>query len=245
MDPPEHWADLCLEQSTYIPTDDGENGTHTSVFLDDDWLTPDELEIKGRSTTGQDTIRATFEEETRPTGSNLAPPATMASKNASTEHTDVPDLIAEPAATQQREQRSSRREPSVSQRTQRETSMHQRESLSTAPAPSAVPSLQESTGLSSPSPFRRSARSNKGSLQTTKFMDEVYLNSLHCFADPDSYQAQLAYLAEVLTCSDSGVINIVDPRVYAVKVRGGNADNPTYQQAINGADSAEYLKLTP
>ena len=73
-------------------------------------------------------------------------------------------------------------------------------------------------------------------------MDDVYLNSLHCFADPDSYQAQLAYLAEVLTCSDSGFINIVDPRVYAVKVRGGNADNPTYQQAINGADSAEYLK---
>jgi hypothetical protein len=65
---------------------------------------------------------------------------------------------------------------------------------------------------------------------------------LYCFADPGCYQAQLAYLAEVLTCSDSGVINIVDPMVYAIKVRGGDADNPTYQQAIIGADSAEYLK---
>jgi hypothetical protein len=73
-------------------------------------------------------------------------------------------------------------------------------------------------------------------------MDEVYLNSLHCFANPGSYHAQLAYLAEVLTCPDSGVVNIIDPREYAAKVRGGDADNPTHQQAINGSDSAEYLK---
>ena len=131
---------------------------------------------------------------------NSVPPATTASKNASTEHNDVPDLIAEPAATQQREQPRS---------SQRETSAHQRESVSTAKAPSAAPTSQESTGLSSSSPFRRLARLNKGVLQTKRFMDEVYLNSLYCFADPGSYQAQLAYLAEVLTCSDSGVINML------------------------------------
>jgi hypothetical protein len=65
---------------------------------------------------------------------------------------------------------------------------------------------------------------------------------LHCFADPESHQAQLAYLAEVLTCSDSGMVNIVDPSVYSAKVCGGDTDNPTYQQAINGSDSADYLK---
>jgi hypothetical protein len=30
--------------------------------------------------------------------------------------------------------------------------------------------------------------------------------------------------------------------VYAAKVHGGNADNPTFQQAMNGPDSVEYLK---
>lgn len=73
-------------------------------------------------------------------------------------------------------------------------------------------------------------------------MDEVYLNSLDCFANPGAHQAQLAYLAEMLTCPDSGIINIDDPRVYAAKVHGGNADNPTFQQAMNGPDSVEYLK---
>jgi hypothetical protein len=32
LDPPEHWADLCLEQTTYIPTDDTENGALRRFF---------------------------------------------------------------------------------------------------------------------------------------------------------------------------------------------------------------------
>jgi hypothetical protein len=36
----------------------------------------------------------------------------------------------------------------------------------------------EVAGLSSPSPYRRSTRTNKGTFPKTRFMDEVYLNSL-------------------------------------------------------------------
>ena len=34
--PPGHWDDLCLENSTYIPTDMPQTTNH---YLHDDWLT--------------------------------------------------------------------------------------------------------------------------------------------------------------------------------------------------------------
>ena len=136
LDPPEHWADLCLKQTTYIQTDDTENGAPTSVFLDDDWLTPEELEVKQRSTT-QDTICATFADEPPDTGTTSA--------QSTTQHTstdDVPDLVSETTTTQQREpsMRAVQREPSVPQHNiNREPSTTQRDSTLTAPPAAAVP----------------------------------------------------------------------------------------------------------
>ena len=51
----------------------------------------------------------------------------------------------------------------------------------------------------------------------------------------------MAYLAEVFTCPDTGVMDISDPRAYAAKQRGGDADNPTFQQAMNGPAVEEYI----
>lgn len=65
---------------------------------------------------------------------------------------------------------------------------------------------------------------------------------MHPVSDSGAHQAQLAYLADLLTCQDSGVVDIVDPRVYATKVRCKDADTPTYQQAMNGPDATEYLQ---
>jgi hypothetical protein len=62
IDPPEHWAELCLENSTFIPTDPGEDGAPTAVFLDDDWLTPDEREFKTRALTRNEAIQTTYEQ---------------------------------------------------------------------------------------------------------------------------------------------------------------------------------------
>jgi hypothetical protein len=164
-DPPEHWADLCLEQSTYIPTDDGEHGAPTSAFLlDDNWLTPEELEVKGRSTTRQNAIRATFDEEMLPNGTNAVQPAVNAPRHEPAD--DAPDLVSKSVTTQQREQalRPSHGEPLVQQQAQRKSSAPQREFVSTTSASSGLStSRAEPSGLSSsPSPFRRSARSNKG-----------------------------------------------------------------------------------
>ena len=45
----------------YVYPDLGEDGTPTAVFLDDDWLTPDEREFKTRALTRQDAIRTTYD----------------------------------------------------------------------------------------------------------------------------------------------------------------------------------------
>jgi Reverse transcriptase (RNA-dependent DNA polymerase) len=60
--------------------------------------------------------------------------------------------------------------------------------------------------------------------------------------DSESHQVQLAYLSELLTCMDTGMVDICDPRVYSAKANRADADNPIYQQAMNGSDAGEYIK---
>ena len=58
----------------------------------------------------------------------------------------------------------------------------------------------------------------------------------------NAYESQLAYTAELLTCHDTGISNITDPRVYAAKLRGNDPDSPTFHQALNGENAEEYIK---
>ena len=241
-----------MENTTYIPTDPtdvGANGDPTAVFLDDDWLTPEEIDHKVRSGHRQDTIRDTFEPVSAPTLPS-APTRGPSSVTAD----DVPDLIVEPSnqreqRANQREQQSHQREQRANQRDLRATADNQREQViappaAAAPPPAPLPLSAASTVppvWTSPIGVRRSTRSTKGVFQNPRYIDEVYLNALHTVSDIETHQAQLAYLADLLTCQDSGFVDIGDPRVYATKVRGKDADSPTYQQAMNGPDAAQYL----
>ena len=238
VDPSDHWAELCLKNATYNPTDPtdvGANGDSTAMFLDNDWLTPEELEVKVRSGHRQAAFRDTFEPAAAPT----LPSASVPIATPSLPTDDVPDLIAEPPIVHAR----------VTQREQREQCVSQREQ-STAPLPTTASSPREPLPssnavpppLSCPVGVRRSSRSTKGVFKNPRYIDGVYLNSLHTVSDPGAHQAQLAYLAELLTCQDSGILDITDPRIYATKVRSKDADTPTYQQAMNGPDAAEYLQ---
>ena len=56
-EPPEHWEALCLENSTYIPTDISENSV---LYLEDNWLTPPELAQKQHNTNCTNRIHKTF-----------------------------------------------------------------------------------------------------------------------------------------------------------------------------------------
>jgi hypothetical protein len=240
IDPPEHWAELCLENTTFIPTEVDET-TPTNLFLDDDWLTPDEREFKIRAMTRQDAIRTTFEapKSSSSTGALLttAPvPSVAASTLPSGGSLSLGDLQS--VAPAQRESISSEQRESASRASKnvhwKTDSVIQRE-----PPSSLTPTLT----ITSPPPsgVRRSTRSTKG-VHSTRYIDEVHLNPIGSFLDPDAHQSQLAYLAELLTCPDSGILDIMDPRVYAAKVRGNDADNPTFQQAMNGPDADEYIK---
>ena len=90
--------------------------------------------------------------------------------------------------------------------------------------------------------LRRSARATKGAFHQTRYIDEAYLSTVLFPFDSDRNASQLAYLAELFTCSDTGIVNITDPRVYAAKVVGSNTDMPTFQQAMNGPEAGEYIK---
>jgi hypothetical protein len=48
-------------------------------------------------------------------------------------------------------------------------------------------------------------------------------------------------MAELLTCPDTGNMDVIDPRVYAAKMNKNNADMPSFQQTMNGPDTTEYL----
>ena len=240
IDPPEHWADLCLEDSTFIPTDGNPDDGGAPVFLDDDWLTPDEREFKARALTRQDTIRATFEPAVTQTGPVQVPKAKQsASTSAST--TESGSLVSASTPTVDPVVPTSSAESTATVSTiERELSSLQ----ITAPATIAPSTAPARSTILSPvgAGVRRSARSNKGVFLNPRFIDEAYLSMLDDTLDSDSHQVQLSYLSELLTCMDTGMVDICDPRVYSAKANRADADNPTYQQAMNGNDAGEYIK---
>lgn len=107
------------------------------------------------------------------------------------------------------------------------------ETLSVPPSPGPTPSV-----ISDPS-VRRSARTTKGTLSSTKYIDEVYLTSVHL--GRDHQELQLAYLAELQTYFNTGIINVTDPRAYATKSFLIDPDTPSFQEAMNSEDLDHYV----
>ena len=105
-------------------------------------------------------------------------------------------------------------------------------------APSLPVMSQAPPVVSDMSGVRRSARPTK---KVTRYIEKAYLSRAHSSLDINGQHAQLAYLAELFTCSDTGVLNITDPRMYAAKIPGSDADMPTFQQALNGSEASECI----
>ena len=58
----------------------------------------------------------------------------------------------------------------------------------------------------------------------------------------DGSDDALAYMAELhSTCTDVGIMDVVDPRVNASKPPKANGNMPTFQQGMNGPEAKEYL----
>jgi hypothetical protein len=115
-------------------------------------------------------------------------------------------------------------------------------------APVATPVAVPPPTPQSPAPevvhaaaVRRSERSNKGQYGSTRYFDEVFLTPLDDVFQCDAQTQQLSYLAGLYTCYDTGVEDIVDPRMYAAKHCRDDPDSPTFHQAINGPDADDYI----
>jgi Reverse transcriptase (RNA-dependent DNA polymerase) len=60
--------------------------------------------------------------------------------------------------------------------------------------------------------------------------------------DQDETTKNLAYMASLYTCHDTGFENISDPRMYAAKHRMNNPDMPNFNQALNGEHAEEWVR---
>jgi hypothetical protein len=56
INPPDHWADLYLEDTMSVPTNSSPLSSTCSIFLDDDWLTLEERELKRRASACQQAV---------------------------------------------------------------------------------------------------------------------------------------------------------------------------------------------
>ena len=229
--PPTHWDDLCLENTLYVPTD----GTpDLPVHLHDDWLTEAERELKYRDLQRQERVRQIqhptapallSSDRTTKKVTNGKSPSEGATMEVLPLPPELAALISEPMA------------PSIAPSlTETSTSTGARpiESQSVKPTTTVnIPVIESISGL------RRSTRATRGNFQSTKYSDESYMTSVE---PTDYYTSQLAYLAEVSTCFESGIENVVDPRVYAAKAQMADPDSPTFHQAMNGEFAEEYVK---
>jgi Reverse transcriptase (RNA-dependent DNA polymerase). len=89
--------------------------------------------------------------------------------------------------------------------------------------------------------FRRSQRSTKGTYNSTKYIDEIYLTSL--LDTPRSHHdTELTYQAELHTDLDTGDINYYDAHAYVAKLKKSDPDNPTFSEAMSGPDAEFYIE---
>jgi hypothetical protein len=196
-------------------------------LLPDDWLTPHELEEKRRHVHRQTQIREAFVPS-----SAVASPVLGASPDSST---------ASPIASE-----SSPATPS-SPVVPIDSSSVAPVATSSAPTDDApvnrtVPEIPSS--LPSPlddAPLRRSARTNKGSFHSTKYIDEVYLSSI-LEVPRSNYETELAYHAELYTDLDTGEVNCFDAHAFVAQVKRHDPDNPSYTEAMSGDDAHHYIE---
>ena len=248
-DPPDNWDQLCLENTTFIPVDDHHLSAspdwNTSENLPFDWMTSGEHDLLDRATRRQSAIRDKQSSGSLPTTTTTSTMTRLPANTTTTmSATTIPmssAVLPSPVVTGTSENllASSHGDTSLSSSV---TSLLPTTTTTQPAVPTTAPVLiPAGPPLSSPNPIRRSSRSTKGTFTNTRYIDEAFLSATHTFLQSDGHDAVLAYMAELHTCPDTGVMDVVDPRIYAAKIHKSNADMPTFQQAMNGPDATEYL----
>jgi hypothetical protein len=220
---PDHWEDLCLENSTQITVDNPPD------YLADEWLTREELDEKRRELDRQE-IRLTSARGVQVSRIN-----------------HVPLLPSQPRTPPHEA------EPSINEGNTPQTSTFNPPSVATSTLPDPFPTTVKTEGapvLPTLAPAeaaaqhpitgeRRSSRTTVGRRQTPRYT-YVFVSKVDTFAKDDGHTANVAYLAELHTDQDTGEVDISDPRVYAAK-RRSDPDMPTFHEAMKGENAAEYV----
>jgi hypothetical protein len=239
IDPPDNWADLCLENSSYVPVESLSHDPSDGIalpLLDFEWLSPADHDLSARAITRNDAIRETMV----PTPGPYIPPSALVPPSADLPLPQPPDLISD-APTYARISAPAVEMPVVPvQAPLLAPTVPPPVSVAISTTPFIRPVVSHDPPIISNIPG--TSRSGRPLKKVTRYIEEAYLSRIPYHSlDINGQHAQLAYMAELYTCSDTGHVDITDPRVYAAKIRGSDADMPTFQQALNGSAASEYL----
>jgi hypothetical protein len=192
-DAPDFWKELLIDSRQMVPLDEGTE----RVFLQDDWLTSDEIEDKRRYNARLNVIRPTY-----------APRPTTV-----TPLTDVVRPATQPDNARENNDSSTSSTPRSQEAPPAATDVGGTASA-TLPTPPPVP--QTSTRLST--------RANKGTWQSTKFADEAWLAYAYAEHDDRLFEQdeQLAYLASLSTDLDTGLFDVTSPMIFGCKETQGS-----------------------
>ena len=233
-EPPSFWNDIELDSFTYqVPRD------NPPPHLDDDWLTPSELEEKQRYQLRTNAIRQTY-------------PSTLpvSTKTTTAFIPDKPQVITKDLKEQTGTESVISKEPTSAASTLQSTLKdNPKEITSIEYVPpfkhSILPSPKTAVPDSSPTEPRRSTRSSQG-IPPTHYMHEFNQHKALLATALDTtrtnHESNLAYMADVSMDLESGCHNDNDPRVYAAKHKVNDPDMPSLTEALSGQFSNEYLE---
>ena len=228
-EPPDNWDQLCLEiTTTLIPIDeDAGNPDAPGVGLNFEWLSSKDRDFVERATTRQDAIREHMDAatSTSTTASNPVPSTVPTLAPLSSVSTQLQPPTAFPTASPD----DPDAHPPLTARPSTVVSSNPTTATATvsptnlvptklpAPVTSLLPIPAVQSSITSPvNVLRRSSRANRGTFSKPRYIDEAFLSSVG-LTSMKSHEATLAYMAELQTCSDTSVMDVVDSCVYAAK----------------------------
>jgi hypothetical protein len=226
-DAPTFWQDLLLDSRQQVPMDD--EGPDKQIYLDDDWLTIEEIDSKRRQQSRVNTVRTSYMPK---------PPIVPQWQNV---------VCTPQVSDNMRENNMS----SPSSETMEVTSNHTHPAIPTVISTAPTGMSDSGTALATlPTPLqvpqlttRTSARANKGTWQTAKYKPETWVAMAYAIPEERLFQQDehLAYMAALSMDLESGLLDITSPMIYAALKKRKDPDTPDYALAMSGDDKVEYL----
>jgi len=197
---PNHWEQLCLENSTSIPFD------NSSKLLQDDWLNAKERELKYCAQQRELKIQETFSLDNSSMNNSERGVRSISLPGTPTQTVQLPQSpqIELEAAVESEQQWIKNMESSDSS-----------EGADVRNSEGVIMKLEDVDKEVNLGP-RRFTRSTAGKFLSKRFIEEVFC-SIISGSSASSYCSQLMHLAKGNTDVNTGEVRISDPRVYAVK----------------------------